>query len=100
MPLRVIFRPAARREYDEAYRHFESLRAGLGEEFADLADEMGVRLSQAPRLYAEVEAGVRLAILKRFSYGLIYAIEINEIVILSVFHLRRDLNAWLDDYLN
>ena len=61
---------------------------------------MGQRLAQTPKLYAEIDPGIRMAIFKRFFYGLIYSLENDEVVILSVFHLRRDLNAWLDAYMN
>lgn len=43
---------------------------------------------------AEVEPGVRRAVLRRFPYSLIYAVEPDEVLILTVSHHRRRAGHW------
>jgi hypothetical protein len=45
---RVLFRPAAAAELDEAHRWYERERAGLGDEFLEAAQALVARLAENP----------------------------------------------------
>ncbi len=96
----VIFQPSAQDEYAGAVAHYDSISEGLGRAFLTAVREMESRLVDSPFLYAEVAAGMRIAPLKRFPYALIYSVQEDVIGVVSVFHMRRNLDAWLNAYLN
>lgn len=51
-------------------------------------------VERSPRLYRELEPGIRRALFQRFPYALIYIEESHRILILTVMHQRRDPEHW------
>jgi len=52
------------------------------------------RISATPELYAQVFQDVRRAVVQRFPYAVFYKIEPQQVVVLAVFHSRRDPKIW------
>ena len=71
MTLKVVFRPAARAEFDGATLWYEDRQPGLGIQFV-----------------AEIDRA------RRFPYSIFYTAESQQIVVLAVFHARRDPAVW------
>jgi hypothetical protein len=46
-------------------------------------------IGERPLAWTEIDPGVRRAVLRRFPYSLIYAVEPDEVLILAVSHHRR-----------
>jgi plasmid stabilization system protein ParE len=91
---RLIIRPEADAEVDEAARWYEERRQGLGEEFLDTFLEVTANVKRNPYLYAPVLGEARRALLHQFPYSVIYEIHENEVVVLACFHERRDPKEW------
>lgn len=90
----LVFRPEVREELDEAYSWYENQQAGLGDEFLDCVDEILNKICQMPESYAVVYKDVHRAILQRFPYAVYYRIISNRIIVIGIFHGRRDPKVW------
>ncbi|HVS40460.1 MAG TPA: type II toxin-antitoxin system RelE/ParE family toxin [Gemmataceae bacterium] len=94
MSLPILFRPAAKAEFDEAADWYKGQRPGLGQAFADQVQQVLDRISVTPRLHAKVLGDVRKAVVRRFPYCVYYREEASCVRILSVFHTSRDPRIW------
>jgi plasmid stabilization system protein ParE len=94
MSLRVFLRREARAEFDDAFDWYERQRPGLGVDFVAhvqaVLDEIGAR----PEMFAEVFSDIRRATVRRFPYSVFYKVEPQRVVVLAVFHSRRDPKIW------
>jgi toxin ParE1/3/4 len=94
MTLSVVFRRPALREYEAAVLWYEAIRAGLG---IDLEAEVAAAVEAAaesplrfPRMYKEV----RCVRVHRFPISVFFLSESTRIVVLAVFHARRNPGIW------
>ena len=94
MTLRVVFRRAAQAEFLEAISWYEQQRSGLGEEFAREIEAAIDRAAESPALYPLVLADVRRTVARRFPYSIFFRRREESLVILAVFHGRRDPQIW------
>ncbi len=92
--LRVVFRPAARFEAQDARAWYEKQAPGLGLEFTRSLDAVLSAILRFPQSFPVVEAPFRQAILRKFPYSIIYEINGDEMVVLRCFHHRRDPGIW------
>lgn len=90
----VIFLRTARREFNAAARWYEQQRTGLGIRFVDEATHAIQRAVQHPERYPVVYRDVRCVRLRRFPYSVFYRIALHGVVVLAVFHARRDPSDW------
>jgi toxin ParE1/3/4 len=91
MSLPVIFKPAARLEFDEAVIWYEGERPGLGREFK-LEVKLALKRAQAnPRLFQKIRGRARRIRLRRFKkYAVYFAVKNDAFAVLSVFHASRN----------
>lgn len=94
MTLRVAFRRAAIAEFEEAATWYESQRRGLGVEFTFEVGQAIERLAESPARYPVVFGDIRRAVTRRFPYAIYFRIRANMVVVLAVFHGRRDPRVW------
>lgn len=94
MNLPVVFRPAAREEFVAAAAWYEQRRAGLAAAFIVEVERCVARMAEHPRQYATVHGNVRRIAVYRFPYSVYFRIETARIVVLAVFHGRRDPTIW------
>jgi plasmid stabilization system protein ParE len=92
--LPVVLRPEARTEFDEAFDWYELQRPGLGVEFAANVQEVFERIADTPQIYKQIFPTVRRGIVSRFPYQVLYQIEEQQILVLAVFHGKRDPKIW------
>ena len=92
--LPVVLRPEARAEFDEAFDWYERQRHGLGEEFTARVQEVFDRIADTPEAYEQVLLGVRRGIVHRFPYQVLYQVEERQVLVLAVFHGKRDPKIW------
>ena len=45
-------------------------------------------------MHAEVFQNVRKALVRRFPYGVFYQVEVGQVLVLAVFHAKRNPNIW------
>ena len=94
MSVAVVFRRAARAEFLEAARWYESQRRNLGHEFIAEIDRCVALAAAQPQVYAPVYKGVRCITAERFPYSVYFRVEVRRIVVLAVFHGSRDPSNW------
>ena len=94
MNLRLVLRRAAQAEFDEAADWYEQQQTNLGREFVAKVQATFDRIQQRPRQFPVVFEETRQAIIERFPYSVIFQAEPKRIVVLAVFHHRRNPAAW------
>lgn len=92
--MNVNLLPAAQLELDEAVQWYEAQSPGLGERFLVEAVHAFGLIQQFPAAWHPLSANTRRCRLKRFPYGVIYAIENNNILVIALAHLHREPGYW------
>lgn len=88
MKIRFLSRAAA--EYHQTINYYEQQKPGLGLFFAEELDKTLGRISTYPEAWQLVEKNVRRCLIDYFPFGILYAIEPDAIVVLSVMNLYRN----------
>jgi plasmid stabilization system protein ParE len=95
MMLIVRFLPEAATELDDAVNFYNTLKDGLGIDFAAEVRDGLARITQYPKAWQLLGRRVRRYRLHRFPYGLVYAQLPSEILVVAVMHLHQKPNYWL-----
>ena len=74
----------------DAYDWYEEQRQGLGEIFLAELDNCYKKLQSRPAASSKIKKNYRQARLKHFPYVIVYEIIRTDVVVLSVFHTRRN----------
>ncbi len=85
----VRVRPEAELDLLVAASWYAAQRQGLGSEFLEELSTLVDTLSENALLYVEVLVGVRRVFAHRFPYAVTYRVIEDEVVVLSVLHMRR-----------
>jgi len=94
--LTIVIHEEAEEEIKASAAYYESVRAGLGENFLrELADGFG-QIQRHPLAWGVLEDEFRRYLMPRFPYGVVYRIEEDLIYVLAVMHLHRKPSYWLD----
>jgi len=88
-----ILRPAAR-EPRAAAKYYEDRVAGLGFDFLQEVRATILRILVHPNAWFSLDENIRRCRTHRFPYGIIYTVERDEVLILSVMHLHRHPESW------
>jgi len=94
MTLPITFRRPARNEFDEAYDWYEEQRPGLGEEFSQRVQEVLDRIAALPELHQCDFKDIRRGVVRGFPYSVLYRAKADKIVVVAVFHGKRDPAIW------
>jgi toxin ParE1/3/4 len=94
MSFPIVFRRAARAEFDDAADWYEQRRAGLGAAFTAAVQRVLDQISAQPDFYPQVYQEVREALVAGYPYCVYYREEPGQVVVLSVFHTARDPSIW------
>lgn len=91
----VKFLPAAEAEADEAIKWYEEREFGLGKKLRELVEHSIESIIDNPFSHPVVEGSrVRRALVDRFPYIVVYTIEPDFILIVSIFHTSRNPIIW------
>jgi toxin ParE1/3/4 len=90
MKRRLVLRRTAEREFDESIAWYQREREGLGLEFQATIEDYFQRIAENPEWFPKVRREVRRAVVRRFPFVIHFLIETDRIVIISVFHTRRE----------
>ena len=94
MTLPVVFRRAAKDEFDSAAIWYDERQAGLGTQFVfEVKNAIG-SASDDPEKFPAKHGAVRCVQVRRFPYSVFYLHEERRIVVLAVFHARRNPAIW------
>ena len=94
MILRVVFRRAARAEFDAAALWYEERQPGLGMQFISEIDHAVELAARHPERFPVRHNELRCAQVRRFPYSVFFRLESRRIVVLAVFHARRAPTIW------
>ena len=94
MSLPVVYLRAARWEFDEAFDWYDRQRPGRGERFAEAVQAIIDRIAEDPERHAVVHQGARKVIVPGYPYSVFYQVDADRLVVLSVFHAKRDPQIW------
>ena len=94
MTRRLIVRPLAEADLEDAARWYEDERAGLAERFLSDVNRTFARIRARPLQFPAVINDVRRALLHTFPYAVYFLAPAEDVVVLAVLHLRRDPKVW------
>ncbi|MFL5331171.1 MAG: type II toxin-antitoxin system RelE/ParE family toxin [Gemmataceae bacterium] len=94
MKLPIVYRPEALSDLVAARDWYERELSGLGDQFADVVEELIDRIETMPEMYAALFRGVRPAKLRKFPFVLYYRVLNEWIEVLALMHGSRDPQAW------
>jgi len=94
MSRRLIVRPEAEAEIEVAFDWYEECATGLGTEFLLCLDSVFNAIVLHPQQYSCVHRIIRRALTRRFPYEVFFVEEEKTIVVLSVFHAKRNPINW------
>ncbi len=93
--LTIKFHESADLEAVEAIAFYEGLENGLGVQFRLEIEEGITRILSSPMQFPVVyRSEIRRLGLDRFPYSIFFTIEQSYVVVLAVFHWRRDPAIW------
>jgi len=89
MTLRIAFRRAAESEFADAAAWYDQQRAGLGIEFLYEIEQAVTKAAASPQRYPVVFGDIR-----RFPFAIYFRVRSDVLVVLAVFHGRRNPAIW------
>ena len=94
MRRRLIIRPEAEAEMAEAFDWYEEHVPGLGHEFLRAVEAVFNAIVRQPKQFAMVHRSARRALVRRFPYEVVFVDDDARVVVLSVFHAKRNPKRW------
>ena len=92
--LPLVFLPEAEQEFKEAIAWYAKQKKGLGKKFSQAVKQLLKTLQRMPKMHAVVMDDVRMATMKVFPYVIPYRVTADKIIIIAVFHSKRDPSDW------
>lgn len=92
--MRLLVRPAAAADIDEAFLWYERQRAGLGSEFLAAVQSALDDVVAHPAKYPVIHRDTKRALLRRFPYAILYRVYGEVVVVVACMHGRRDPRRW------
>ena len=93
--MKYSFHPEAEVEFNEAINYFEEIKSGLGCDFSDEIFDAIERSISMPDAWPVIHKNIRRTLLRRFPFGVLYSVEMDEIYVIAVMHLHRHPGYWL-----
>lgn len=92
--MKLHFLQPAQDELDEAIAYYDAEVPGLGHVFLLEALATLQRIRQYPEGWHLLSPNTRRCRLRRFPYGIVYAVLDTEIIVIAVAHLHRKPGYW------
>jgi plasmid stabilization system protein ParE len=86
---RIVWRASAAAEAAEAAAWYERERSGLGAEFVSALDAALGQIADRPLSFPRVAERVHRGRLRRFPYGVFFAVRRDRVEVLALYHDRR-----------
>ena len=92
---RLIIRPAAEADIQEASDWYDGEERGVGVRFIDELRNTFARVRETPLQFPNIGRGIRRALLRRFPYAIYFVLRgERQSVVIAVLHQRRNPVAW------
>jgi plasmid stabilization system protein ParE len=88
------FLSPAQQDLAQAIEYYERASPGLGLEFLTEIERTVSRILLNPEAWTRVAEHHRRCRMRRFPYGLVYAVEQDVVIIVAIMDQRRDPNIW------
>jgi hypothetical protein len=92
--MKFSFHPEAEAEFQAAIDYYEECEPGLGCDFALEVHSTIQGIIALPSSWPAIGGDIRRCLTRRFPFGVLYVVEAEEILILSVMHLHREPDYW------
>ncbi len=93
--MQIIISERAQIEIELIQNWYDEIKYGLGGDFLQDINDRLEKINSFPMSFQKIsDSGIRQTLLKRFPYHVIYSIEKNEIIILSIYHTKREEEDW------
>jgi len=90
----VVLTPEAEQDITEAFTYYEENLIGLGSSFILCVDAAFQSISRNPEQYKKVYKNIRRVLIRKFPFGIFFIEEKERIVIIAVFHAKRNPKEW------
>ena len=94
--MNYAFHPEAESEFFEAIAYYEERAPGLGLDFSTEVHATVQRILAFPQAWQVLEDDIRRALVNRFPYGVLYAVDDTRIWIVAVMNLHQRPGYWQD----
>ena len=92
--MNIRFLAPARTELRDTIAYYDGQRPGLGTTFRDEVYAAVERIKKYPKAWRELSPNTRRHRIQKFPYGVIYAIEAEELLIIAVAHSHKEPDYW------
>jgi hypothetical protein len=90
----LIIRPEAEADLAEGFNWCEERRTGLGFEFLNRVNLVLSKIEENPLRYSGTYQNVRLALVGKFPYKILYLVEEDQAEVIGVVHVKRSPQFW------
>jgi plasmid stabilization system protein ParE len=94
MTYKLIIRPDAELDIQDAFEWYEAQTLGLGSEFVRAIDVCLSSIGRNPLAYSVIYKQVRRVLIRRFPYGIFYVLDKDLIIVVACFHGKRNPKLW------
>jgi len=94
MTPRLLLRPEAHADLEEAFEWYEERSIGLGHEYLRLVRVALAAIERVPDAFPAVLDDIRRVGVRRFPYYIYYVARASETAVIAVLHGRRDPRRW------
>ncbi|MEO7965851.1 MAG: type II toxin-antitoxin system RelE/ParE family toxin, partial [Gemmatimonadaceae bacterium] len=91
---RLVVRPLAAADLDDAFGWYERRSVGLGVDFLRAVDACFAAILAAPLAFPTVYRDARRSLRRRFPYAVLYVVDGDRIQILACTHTRLHPRRW------
>ncbi len=92
--MQIKFHSAAETDLQDAINWYASQKPDLDTEFMQEVDKVLIRIAENPAIFPIVLDNTRKALLNKFPYALYFDAGEEKIMVLAVFHFRRNPTIW------
>jgi plasmid stabilization system protein ParE len=96
----LLIRPEAEADIGEAFDWYETRLPGLGSDFLLNVDAAFHAIHRSPRQFPLIHKSIRRTLIRRFPYQILFVEQEDQIVVLAVFHAKRNPKRWKKDPLS
>jgi toxin ParE1/3/4 len=90
----LIISPEAEADMGEAFNWYEEKFSALGSDFLLNVDAALQAILRNPEQFPLVHKTIRRTLIRRFPYQIFFVLETSRIVVLAVFHAKRNPKRW------
>jgi len=94
MSYRLIIRPEAELDIQDAFEWYEAQTPGLGSEFIRAVDTCLSGIGRNPLTYPRIYKQARRALIRRFPYSMLFVFEQEFVAVVACFHSKRNPKSW------